>query len=103
MLMPDRWCTVDGHRRRRTAAQPGRSGLQHLRRGTPLCDARQTEPERHCRRPTLATVFEVVIGGRVNRVEGAALQRWIVQRRQDWKGPKGLLFRERPMLDSKMF
>jgi hypothetical protein len=31
-------------------------------------------------------------------VEGAALQRWIEQRRQEWKGPKGLLFSRRPTL-----
>jgi hypothetical protein len=37
--------------------------------------------------------------GIIRRVEYAALQRWIVQRRQDWKGPKGHLFRERPILD----
>ena len=58
---------------------------------------------RHSRRqglpvPTLVTVFEVVNGGKVYTVEGAALQRWIVQRRQEWKGPKGLWFSRRPTL-----
>jgi hypothetical protein len=38
--------------------------------------------------PTLAAVFEVATGGRLYRVEGAALQRWIVQRREEWKGPR---------------
>jgi hypothetical protein len=49
--------------------------------------------------PTLATVFEVVIDGRVHRVQGAALQRWITRRRQEWKGPRGFLFSQRPTLE----
>jgi hypothetical protein len=48
------------------------------------------------RRPTLATVFEVVTGGKVYRVTGAALQRWIVENRSSLNGPKGMLFRQRP-------
>ena len=51
--------------------------------------------------PTLTTIFEVVTAGRVYRVHGAALQRWITQRRQELKGPKGMLFRQRPGLDSQ--
>jgi hypothetical protein len=39
-------------------------------------------------KPTIATVFEVVTDGKVHRVAGAALQRWIVERRQSWNGPK---------------
>lgn len=50
-------------------------------------------------KPTLATVFEVVADGKVYRVAGAALQRWIVERRQKWNGPKGLLFSKRPGLE----
>ena len=46
----------------------------------------------------VTTVFEVVKGGKVYTVEGGALQRWIEQRRQEWKGPKGLLFSRRPTL-----
>jgi len=49
--------------------------------------------------PTLATVFEVVTEGKVYRVEGAALQKWIVKRRQELNGPKGQLFRQRPTLE----
>ena len=48
---------------------------------------------------TTATVFEVVTGGKVYRVAGTALQRWIVERRQNWNGPKGYLFRKRPGLE----
>ena len=50
-------------------------------------------------KPTLATVFEVVVSGKVYRVAGAALQRWIVERRQLWKGPKGYMFSKRPSLE----
>jgi hypothetical protein len=50
-------------------------------------------------KPTLATVFEVVTEGKVYRVRGAALQRWIQERRENWNGSKGYLFRKRPGLD----
>ena len=50
-------------------------------------------------KPTVATVFEVVADGRVYRVDGEALQRWIVERRQKWNGPKGYMFRQRPGLE----
>jgi hypothetical protein len=50
-------------------------------------------------KPTLATVFEVVEGGKVYRVAGVALQRWIVERRQKWNGPKGYMFCKRPGLE----
>jgi hypothetical protein len=49
--------------------------------------------------PTVATVFEVVADGRVFRVKGSALQRWIIKRRQELGGPAGLLFRQRPGLN----
>jgi hypothetical protein len=38
-------------------------------------------------KPTLATVA------------GSALQRWIVERRQTWNGPKGYMFSKRPGLE----
>ena len=40
------------------------------------------QPRRAASGPTLATVFEVVIDGKVFRVEGASLQKWIVRRGQ---------------------
>ena|ERR1039458_6023123 len=97
--MPDRWCTVavtdpEGRRHSLDLSASSTYDAAHLY----VTRARQN-PEDGLPVPTLATIFEVAIGGRVYRVEGAALQRWIVQRRQEWKGPKGLLFRERPMLD----
>ena len=50
-------------------------------------------------RPTLATVFEVVCDRKIYRVEGTKLQKWIVRRREELKGPKGVLFKQRPTLD----
>ena len=50
-------------------------------------------------KPTVATVFEVVIDGKVYQVAGVALQCWIVERRQKWKGPKGYMFCKRPGLE----
>ena len=43
--------------------------------------------------PTLATIFEIVNGGKVYTVEGDALQRWIEQRRQEWEGSEGTVVR----------
>jgi len=50
-------------------------------------------------KPTLATMFEVVAAGKIYHVTGAALQRWIVEKRSSWKGPKGYLFCQRPGLE----
>jgi hypothetical protein len=58
----------------------------------------KNNPDAHLPVPTLATLFEVVTCGRVYRGKGAALQRWIAERRQEWKGPKGFLFSQRPTL-----
>jgi hypothetical protein len=35
--------------------------------------------------PTIETTFEVVGDGRIYRVRGDALERWIAQRRQSWQ------------------
>ena len=48
--------------------------------------------------PTTETVFEVVAGGRMHQVAGARLKKWIENRRSEWKGPRGLLFNQRPTL-----
>ena len=39
-----------------------------------------------CPNRPMATVFEVVTDGKVYRVKGEALQRWIVERRQKGQG-----------------
>ena len=48
--------------------------------------------------PTTSTVFEIVTDGRILRVEGSRLKRRIENRRQEWKGPRGFLFQQRPMI-----
>lgn len=48
--------------------------------------------------PTTATLFEVVTDGRIHSVPGARLKKWIENRRQEFRGPKGLLFSQRPMI-----
>jgi hypothetical protein len=49
--------------------------------------------------PTISTQFEVVTGGRILHVHGSRLKKWIENRRTEWKGPRGLLFRQRPVID----
>ena len=96
--MPERWCTVT------TTDHEGRRHSLDVR-ATSTYDAAhlyvahaKTHSTPELPTPTLATVFEVVTGGRVHYVKGAALQRWIVQRRQEWNGPRGFLFSQRPTL-----
>jgi hypothetical protein len=48
--------------------------------------------------PTTSTQFKVVRDGRVYSVPGARLKRWIENRRSDWKGPRGVLFSQRPTI-----
>jgi hypothetical protein len=48
--------------------------------------------------PTSSIVFEVVTDGRIHQVSGARLRTWIEKRRQELKGPRGLLFSKRPMI-----
>ena len=50
-------------------------------------------------KPTMATEFEVVAEGRIYRVKGDALQRWIVDKRRRWDGPTEYLFQKRPGLE----
>jgi hypothetical protein len=42
--------------------------------------------------PTVATVFEVIVDGKIYSIRGAALQRWIVKQRTELKGSRGQLF-----------
>jgi hypothetical protein len=96
--MPEGWCTVtvtdpDGRRHSLDVLAASTYDAAHLY----VAHAKQ-QPEAQLPVPTLATVFEVVRGGKVYTVAGAALQRWIEQRRQEWKGPRGMLFSRRPTL-----
>jgi hypothetical protein len=94
-----RWCTVTV-----TAAEGRRHSVDV--QAASLFDAAhlyvveaKSERQGGLPKPTLATVFEVVTGGKVYRVSGAALQRWIVERCGSLNGPKGQLFRQRPRLE----
>jgi hypothetical protein len=88
--MPPRWCTVtvtDANGRRHSLDLVASSTFDaaHL-----YLTKAKTEPGA-LPVPTRATIFEVVTGGRVYKVAGTALQRWIAQRRRDWNGPKGFV------------
>ena len=96
--VPERWCTVtvtdeEGCRHSLDVQASSTFDAAHL-----YVAHAKINPDAHLPVPTLATVFEVVTSGRVYRVKGAALQRWITEHRQEWKGPKGFLFSQRPTL-----
>ncbi|MBC8164652.1 MAG: hypothetical protein H7Y20_02135 [Bryobacteraceae bacterium] len=48
--------------------------------------------------PSTSTTFEIVADGKILRVDGARLKKWIEKRRDEWKGPRGTLFSQRPMI-----
>jgi hypothetical protein len=93
-----KWCTVtvtDGEGKRYSLDVNADSSydaahlyLTHVR-GNPSCGFPI---------PTTSTLFEVVTGGRIHSVPGARLKKWIENRRQELKGPKGMLYRQRPMI-----
>jgi hypothetical protein len=99
LFMVSRWCTVtvvdsDGRRHSVDVLADSSYDAAHLF----VVEAKQ-ERAVGLPKPTLATVFEVVADSKIYHVKGAALQRWIVARRQQWKGPKGYLFFKRPGLE----
>ena len=98
--MPERWCTVtvvDAERRRHSLDLQAASSFDaaHI-----YLTHAKAHPERGLPVPTLATIFEVIFEGKVYRVEGKALQRWILKQRGALNGPRGYLFSERPTLES---
>jgi len=99
LLSVSRWCTVtvadpDGRRHSLDVLADSTYDAAHLF----VVEAKK-ERAVGLPKPTLATVFEVVANGKVYRVGGTALQRWIVERRQQWNGPKGYMFSKRPGLE----
>ena len=64
-----------------------------------LCHPREKPTDERLPIPSVATIFEVVANRRVYTVTGKALQQWIDKRRKAWKGPRGLLFSQRPTLE----
>ena len=95
--MSERWCTVTVTDDRRRHSLDVRATSTYDAAHLYVTHAKR-QPQARLPLPTVATVFEVVTDGRVHRVTGAALQRWIEQRRQSWQGPRGALFRNRPSL-----
>ena len=84
-----KWCTVtvtDGEGRRYSLDVNAESSYHaaHLYL-THVC----TNPGCGFPIPTTSTLFEVSREGRILRVHGARLKRWIENRRHEWKGPCG--------------
>jgi len=59
----------------------------------------KADPRNGIPRLSLDSVFEVVVDGKIHRVEGRALQQGILRERKERKGPRGVLFSRRPTLD----
>jgi hypothetical protein len=98
-----RWCTVTvidekGQRHSLDIQAESTYDAAHIYVSTAKSQAAAMLPNR-MPAPTLASVFEVVVDGRIYTVKGAALQRWIVKQRGERKGPRGFLFSQRPTLE----
>jgi hypothetical protein len=97
--MGERWCTVsvtepDGRRHSVDVLATSVFDAAHIC----IVHAKKN-PQAGFPRLSLGTIFEVVIDGKVYRVEGKALQRWIVKERQERRGPRGHIFAQRPGLE----
>ena len=93
-----KWCTVtttdsDGKRYSLDVQAESSYDAAHLY----LCHAKNIPG---CGFPvaTTSTTFEVVANGKILSVSGARLRKWIDHRRSEWKGPRGLLFKQRPAI-----
>jgi hypothetical protein len=97
--MPTRWCTVtvtDSQGRRHSVDVLASSTFDaaHL-----YLTHAKGHPDTRLPVPGKDTLFEVVMDGRVYMVKGEALRQWIVKRRETLKGPKGMLFSQRPVME----
>jgi hypothetical protein len=97
--MAERWCTVivtdpEGRRHSVDVRAASTFDAAHLY----VMHAR-SQPNAGIPPLTQATLFEVIIDGKVHMVAGKALQSWIVKERGERNGPRGLLFSRRPTLD----
>jgi hypothetical protein len=88
------------------ARVPAQSGVVEDPRATSTFDAAhifvthaKADPRNGIPRLNLESVFEVVVDGKIHRVEGRALQQWILTEREERRGPRGILFSRRPTLD----
>jgi len=87
-----KWATVtvtDKQGRRYSLDVNARSYVTHVVRN-PACGIPKLDA---------STLFEVSTEGKVLYVEVQRLKKWIERRRIDWKGPRGYLFSQRPMLE----
>jgi hypothetical protein len=97
--MPERWCTVTvidpaGRRHSVDVLASSTYDAAHL-----YVTHAKSNPETGIPPLSRETLFEIVIDGKIHHVLGGALQQWITGRRQEWKGPRGILFKQRATLD----
>lgn len=88
----------DGDRWGREAIQPRCQRGPFLRCGAFVPDSCCRSAGVRFPIPTTDTVFEVVADGKILHVSGARLKKWIENRRSEWKGRRGYLFSQRPMI-----
>jgi hypothetical protein len=97
--MGERWCTVtviEGSGRRHSVDVLATSSFDaaHI-----FVTHAKADPRNGIPRLSVDSVFEVAVDGKIHRVEGRVLHRWILKEREARKGPRGILFSRRPTLD----
>lgn len=96
--MGNRWCTVtmieeSGRRHSVDICAASTFDAAHIFVAHAKADPRNGIPK-----PTVDSVFEVTVDGKVHRVTGMALRKWILREREERNGPAGFVFSMRPML-----
>lgn len=96
--MGERWCTVtmieeSGRRHSVDVLASSTFDAAHI-----FLTHAKADPRNGIPRLSLDSVFEVVVDGKIHRVEGRALQQGILRERKERKGPRGVLFSRRPTL-----
>jgi hypothetical protein len=96
--MGERWCTVtmieeSGRRHSVDVLASSTFDAAHI-----FLTHAKAYPRNGIPRLSLESVFEVVVDGKIHRVEGRALQQGILRERKERKGPRGVLFSRRPTL-----
>jgi hypothetical protein len=97
--MGERWCTVtmieeSGRRHSVDVLASSTFDAAHI-----FLTHAKADPRNGIPRLSLDSVFEVVVDGKIHRVEGRALQQGILRERRERKGPREVLFSRRPTLD----
>jgi hypothetical protein len=98
-----KWCTVtvtdsDGKRHSVDVRAESSFDAAHLFLTTAKSQSPAFVPE-PLPIPTTQTIFEITAEGKVHRVESLALQKWILKRRGELRGPRGFLFSQRPAIE----